>query len=324
MKLSIAWLACLGFALNGWGYDPLEINEETEVGVIDLSFTDLDRDREIPLRVYLPERREALPVIMFSHGLGGSREGSEYLGSHWAHRGYVAVMMQHPGSDSSVWKEAKVKDRMKAMQEAASAKNFRLRVEDVPAVINQLEKWNRQAGHALEGAMDLERIGMSGHSFGAKTTQAVSGEVFIGKARFTDPRIDAACAFSPSPPRRAKSPEDAQKSFSGVGIPWMLMTGTEDESAIGNTSPEQRTWVFPALPPGDKYQLVLDGAEHMAFSDRRLRGQEHRNPNHHRVIKALSTAFWDAHVSGNQEAADWLKGSGPRELMEPGDQWDLK
>jgi hypothetical protein len=81
----------------------------------------------------------------------------------------------------------------------------------------------------------------------------------------------------------------------GVSIPWMLMTGTQDVSAIGDVDVESRLAVFPALPPGGKYELVLHGAEHSAFSDRAVPGdKEQRNPNHHRAILALSAAFWDA------------------------------
>ena len=52
----------------------------------------------------LPTNTAPVPVILFSHGLGGNREGSKFLGEHWAARGYVAVFLQHPGSDDSVWK----------------------------------------------------------------------------------------------------------------------------------------------------------------------------------------------------------------------------
>lgn len=49
---------------------------------------------------------------MFSHGLGGSRSGSAFLGEHWAARSYVAVSLQHPGSDDSVWKSESREDHM--------------------------------------------------------------------------------------------------------------------------------------------------------------------------------------------------------------------
>ena len=44
------------------------------------------------------------PVIIFSHGLGGSRDGYEYLGRHWASHGYVSVHSTHIGSDTSALK----------------------------------------------------------------------------------------------------------------------------------------------------------------------------------------------------------------------------
>ena len=82
-------------------------------------------------------------------GLGGSCEGSAYLGQHWAGRGYVAVFLQHPGSDSAVWQDQAPAKRLQAMREAASAKNFILRVKDVPALLDQLERWNRASSCLL-------------------------------------------------------------------------------------------------------------------------------------------------------------------------------
>ena len=41
----------------------------------DSSWTDPSRGRDLPLRIRLPEAGERLPVIAFSHGLGGSRAG---------------------------------------------------------------------------------------------------------------------------------------------------------------------------------------------------------------------------------------------------------
>jgi hypothetical protein len=160
---------------------------------------------------------------------------------------------------------------------------------------------------------------MSGHSFGAVTTQAVSGQkTQRGTALFTDPRIDAAIIMSPSSPN-AGSPESA---FGEVSIPWLLMTGTKDLAIIGNADMKSRLAVFPALPPGGKYELVLDGAEHSAFTERALPGDtEPRNPNHHRVILALSTAFWDAYLRGDDAAKKWLDGDGPESLLEEGDRW---
>jgi len=321
-------LACCAlFALaaapaSAAAYDPLALAPSGAPRVVDTSIR--DGSREIPLRLYLPAKPAApAAVVLFSHGLGGSREGSAYCGEHWAARGYVAVFLQHPGSDTSVWKDVPREQRMDALRDAANVSNFTKRTSDVGAVLDALERWQKAgSGHELSGRLDLAHIGMSGHSFGAVTTQAVSGQrVPLVGERFRDARITAALAMSPSKPRRG-SAEDA---FGAVKIPWLLMTGTHDGGAIGGQTPATRLAVFPALPRGDKFELVLDGAEHSAFTDRALPGdQKQRNPNHHRAILAISTAFWDAYLRGDAAAKAWLAGDGARGVLEAKDRWRAK
>ncbi len=64
------------------------------------------------------------------------------------------------------------------------------------------------------------------------------------------------------------------------------------------------------------------GAEHSAFTDRALPGDiAPRNPNHHRVILGLTTAFWDTWLREDPAARRWLDGDGPRSALESGDRW---
>lgn len=304
-------------------YNPLTRPNTGQVKTIDLTVQDNIRKRAIPIRVYLLANVKNAPVILFSHGLGGSREGGTYLGEHWSERGYVAVFLQHPGSDESVWKNTGPLRRMTALKKAADSENFLLRVKDVSVVLDQLEIWNRTKGNILEGMIDMKRIGMSGHSFGAITTQAVTGQTAgAANLNYTDPRIKAAVILSPSSPVNKAAPKEA---FKNVKIPWLLMTGTKDIAAIKNINVESRLAVFPSLPPGNKYELVLYNAEHSAFTDRLLPGENvKRNPNHHKVIIALSTAFWDAYLKNDTTAKTWLDSGAPNLLLEPKDRWKKK
>ena len=300
-------------------YDPLTVGTDSSAPR-ELSVTDSARNRVIPLLVSLPTTPEPAPVILFSHGLGGSRSACGYLREQWAGRGYVAVFLQHPGSDESVWRTVPRQQRMRAMKQAASMKNMQARVADVAAVLDALTAWQHEVGHPLAGRLDLDHIGMSGHSFGARTTQAVSGQTGWPAGDGPDSRIDAAVIFSPSSPRL----RSAAASFGEVAIPWLLMTGTEDVAAIGGETVESRLAVFPALPPGDKYQLVLANGQHSAFTERNDSQLADGNPNHHRVIKAISTAFWDAFLKGDKQAEAWLDGDGPQSVLEPADRWQTK
>lgn len=316
--LFVVRFCCAGEA----GYDPLAVDAAAKIATLDLSVSDKARSREIPLRLYLPASTAPAPVLLFSHGLGGSREGSAFLGRHWAARGYLAVFLQHPGSDAAVWKDASVGQKYATLRQAADFKNLLLRVKDVPAVLDQLALWNNADGNALRGRFDLARVGMSGHSFGAVTTQAVSGQSFArAGSTFTDPRIKAALILSPSAPRGS----DAAQAFAKVKIPWMLMTGTKDVAKIVDIGLDARLAVFTALPAGSNYELVLDGAEHSVFTDRSLPGESGgRNPNHHRVILALSTAFWDAYLRADPAAKTWLDGNGPAAVLEKADTFRKK
>ncbi len=304
-------------------YDPLSIPVERKSQPHDLKIEDSSRRREIPIRVFLPESSNPAPVVIFSHGLGGSREGNPYLGQHWSNRGYVVVFVQHLGSDASVWKDEAPANRLASLKKAANIQNSLLRFKDIPATIDQLEKWNRSTDSILYGRLDTSRIGMSGHSFGAVTTQAVSGQKTpLGTAAFTDQRIKAAVIMSPSSPKNAADPK---RLFGSVSIPWLLMTGTNDIAMVGDTDMESRLAVFPALSPGNKYELVLKDGTHEAFSDHLLpNAAKRRNPNHHRVILGLSTAFWDAFLREDKQAIDWLNGSGPSTIIEAGDRWQSK
>jgi hypothetical protein len=181
----------------------------------------------------------------------------------------------------------------------------------------------------------LDKVGMSGHSFGAVTTQAVSGQGFGGrgagsKALLTDSRIDAAIIMSPSSPKRGTP----QQAFGTASLPWLLMTGTKDVADLlggrseNDQSPESvlnsRLAVFPALPSGDKYELILYEAGHEAFTDREIFGKEARNPNHHRAILGISTAFWDWYLRGDASAKEWLCGDGAKSILEEEDSWRMK
>ncbi|MFT5497567.1 MAG: putative dienelactone hydrolase [Kiritimatiellia bacterium] len=328
MKTHITLLITLTFsvstAMAEKAYTPREGTDPVNIQDAEFSYAYNNAQREVPLKLYSPEHQAAaLPVILFSHGLGGSRENSVYLGEHWARLGYVVVLMQHAGSDESVWKTTDRAKRLSKMKEAANYQNYMARTADVQATLNQLETWNKK-GERLAGLLDLEHVGMSGHSFGAVTTQAVSGQAFGEFQKSpTDARIDAALAMSPSTPAMGK-PADA---FGSVAIPWLLMTGTKDRSIIRRTTPESRREVFIHLPdktPDQFYELVFEGAEHMAFSDRTLRGAEHRNPQHHRAILAISTAFWDACLKGDETAVAWLNSDAVRKQLSEQDVWQKK
>ena len=265
---------------------------------------DSARSRTVPVKVYLPDADSPQPVIVFSHGLGGSRNNSPYLGKHWAGAGYVAVFVQHPGSDADVWKSVARAERMSALKKAASLHSALDRFADIPFVLDQLDAWNTEEGHALFGRLDLDYIGMTGHSFGAGTTQAMMGQKYPGGRDVQEARIDAFLPMSPSDGKAV----NGSAAFGHITSPVLFMTGTEDGSPIDpTTDPASRRIPYASVPEGDAFELVFEGGDHMAFSGRTLTGEKQRQSRTHPAIQRISTKFWDAYLRNDEEARAWLK-----------------
>ncbi|HEY0553536.1 MAG TPA: hypothetical protein VGG20_04675 [Thermoanaerobaculia bacterium] len=273
-----------------------------------LSWQDTARDRPVPVKIYSPATGKGpFPVIVFSHGLGGSREGYEYLGRQWASQGYVAVHVEHLGSDTAAFKKGG--RILKELREAAAdPANALARPLDVRFVLDQLEKVNR-GGSPLAHRLDLDRIGMAGHSFGAWTTLAVAGQAIGRLGSSADPRIKAAIAMSAPAPRRRES---LDRAYAGIHIPILHMTGTRDDSPLGETSAAERRLAYDHIQGADQYLVTFQGGDHMIFSGRLLgdRGDREKDPLFHSLILQSTTAFWDAYLKGDTAAKAWLAQGG--------------
>ena len=115
-----------------------------------LSWQDAARDRPVPVKIYSPATGKGpFPVIVFSHGLGGSREGYEYLGRQWASQGYVAVHVEHLGSDTFLYVDAGPLGMLTAryLGELSLHAGDRVSLVPDPARIHRFD----QSGNAIRG-----------------------------------------------------------------------------------------------------------------------------------------------------------------------------
>jgi predicted dienelactone hydrolase len=177
-------------------------------------------------------------------------------------------------------------------------------------LIDELTALNAQPGHLLEGAIDPERIGMSGHSFGGYTSFALAGPAFpLGT--FTEPRIKAILPQAP-----AAFFFDAA-FFAAIDVPTLIVGGSLDETT---EFPENQQAPFDAMLPGAAIVALaeLPAAGHFTFSDfcevdRALVGflggfDEACEPRHlpwryaHDIVNFLSLQFFDGVLNGNAAA----------------------
>jgi len=278
------------------------------------------RNRPVPVKVYLPAKApKPAPVVVFSHGLGGSREGYEYLGRHWASHGYVSVHLQHLGSDAAVWRGKRGAEAMAAMRRAAAdRRNAVNRPRDVSFAIDELTRLNRGDAQ-FKGRLDLKRIGMAGHSFGAYTTLAAVGQSF-GRRGMTlgDKRIKAAIPMSAPVATRG----DLDKAYGGIVVPCLHMTGTRDSSIIGKTTIAQRRLPFDHSKSCRRYMVTFAGGDHMVFSGVRRRGDGSKDSRFHDLIRQSTTAFWDAYLKRDAKAEGWLARGGFAAVMGRDGKWE--
>ena len=270
---------------------------------------DAARDRDVPAKIYFPkEGAGPCPVIIFSHGLGGSREHYEYLGRHWAGCGYVSVHLQHVGSDAAWWKGQPPGEVPKAMLGATlDPRNAANRPKDVSFAIDQLTALNGDAGSPLHGRLDMKRLGVAGHSFGGFTSMAIAGQDF-GPAQWAEPRVKAVIQMS-APVAR---PAVRDRAYAKITTPVFHMTGTRDDSPIGETKADERRIPFDKMTAAETCLVIFKDGDHMIFSGRPGLDAERKKQDavFQEIICAGSTAYWDARLRDDAAAQAWLMDGG--------------
>ncbi len=243
----------------------------------------------MPVRLYLPDGAEAgkpVPLVVFSHGIGGSRLGYSYLGRYWASQGYASLHLQHVGSDRNLW-VGNPFGLVGRLHDAAQDKEAIARVLDLHFALDQL-----LAG-PLAARLDANRIVAAGHSYGANTTLLAAGaqvERAGQKLDFRDPRIKAAIILS-APPFYGES--DPAKILAGITVPTLHVTATDDIIRIPGyySGATDRVAVFDATGSPRKALAVFAGGSHSMFTDRSGTGGMALNPKVKDATRALSLAF---------------------------------
>lgn len=270
-------------------------------------FIDLARDnRRVPYKIYYPDVAGKFPVIIWSHGLGGSRDGAGFISRFLASHCYVIVHVQHLGTDSSLW-EGKPGHPWDVIRNSHYGTGEVLnRYCDIPFALDQL------SGLEMAAMMDLSLIGMSGHSFGANTTQVMAGQAF-GKPgalqHLKESRFKAGILYSPVPSFNTESARD--EIYGSIDLPLFHMTGTDDTSPIEGFGYERRLEVSHYSGGPEQALLILNGGDHMVYNG--SRGQLGDNPkrkDHEDIIKVAALAYWNTYLKNDRAARTWLLNGG--------------
>jgi predicted dienelactone hydrolase len=305
-----------------------------------LTMNDLFRKRIFAVDMYLPqskaktEAKPPFPLIVISHGVAEDRETFAYAAKHLATYGFAVAVVEHPGSDAT-----KIQQYFAGLSTPPEAQELINRPLDVKFLLDELQS-NKKSYANLQGLVNLQEVGVIGHSYGGYTALTLAGgnfdingirrncnpnkslnlsvflqcranELLQNKVKIPtlqDSRIKAVMTMNP-----LSSVVLGKQGLSKIQAPVMLMGGSQD--IITPAIPEQVN-PFIWLQTKNKYLAIIDNGTHFSTSEK-LDSSEGVLPVPKELIgpdpaiaqtyvKSLSVAFFQTHLLNQQQYQPYL------------------
>jgi predicted dienelactone hydrolase len=288
---------------------------------------DRQRQRRIVVDFYQPSSTTPAPVVVFSHGLASNRNDLTDLAENLAANGYAVAVVEHPYSNTQ-----QVQNLLRGLaREVTEPIEFVERPRDITYLLDELEIRN-QSGR-WQNRLNLQQVGVVGHSFGGYTALALAGAdidfdnlnrvcnqpqfnlnlanlslllqcsaLQLPETDYTlrDNRIQAAFTFNP-----IGSALFGEAGLQQLNVPVMVVAGSEDWVAPPLL---EQICPFTWLKSPQKYLAVIQGGGHgyddaPALQNGLLNGLAGPDPATAKAfVNALSLAFFESHLQDNPEA----------------------
>ena len=299
------WL-CVGLAVLAAGASSSETLYKVEPGPYDvrivdeLTLTDAVQGRDVTLRLLYPDGAGPFPLVVYSTGAFCWPQMYDRVTTHWVSHGYVVITPNHLDSPNNA--EPPRPDQFSDLLPS--------RLRDVSFVVDELDEISEQA--KIAGKIDQERIAIGGHSFGAVISMMKTGLYLKDEYKGSwgepyDARFQAAVLMSAPGPGMEQMTDNA---YDGLSKPLIATGGTND---VGRIDPgdypraEWRTVAYQLAPPGDKYSVIVQDADHYlgGLICNPERGGE-PDPEGVAIVRAMTTAFLDAYIKDDEVALEFL------------------
>lgn len=246
-------------------------------------------------------RATPFPLLVFSHGFGGSGLSSVFITEALAAQGWIVVCPDHHDAHSAVRIRGGQQDFDRRGMVQVANRIAASSPADRDQYLYRVQEMQRTLQGILESRVfgpliNRQQIAVGGHSFGGFTALGLSGPL----PQYYDPRIKAILLFSTGAGAYLYTQDELQR----VHIPLMLLVGEKErEQKRGtNTMAELSTRIFEAVS-APRYLLEVRGANHFSFNNgfksnwasRWLSGSE----TGFAVIRRYGIAFLQKYVAGD-------------------------
>ncbi len=205
------------------------------------------------------DKLEKYPVLIFSHGITGSRHLHQILFEHLASKGYIVFALDHSfDANLTIFPNGKIADYRSEITGHPDSvlireKQINTRAFDIGFIIDQIREI--EAGmidSKLSGRLDLDRVALGGHSYGGATAILASYNHEIVKACVV---LDG--WISPIPDKVISE---------GINVPFLFMgrPSWHDSDYPGNY---ERLADLITHSSNEKYDLRINQTLHLDYTD---------------------------------------------------------
>lgn len=181
------------------------------------------------------------PLLVFSHGNGGTRAGYTFWYDHMASHGYIVVAPDHTGNSRFTFVDGKIVPFNGDLRQY-SGEN---RPKDVSFLLDKMTELSNAEGSQFLGRIDLNAIGVAGMSFGGFTAIHTIN---------TDTRIKAMAALAP-----------VWRERTNYKTPVLMMIGSEDKTIGTRGNDNNRKYYDESKGP--HYLVEIKDAGHFTFTN---------------------------------------------------------
>ncbi len=300
-----------------------------------LSFENPPREGSIPFDLYLPQNSAnlpSIPVIVISHGVSSGRRAFVYLAQHLASHGYAVVVPEHDDDNQ------KYEQFLAGVDRPPHPITLISRPHDISLALDELEQLVQNGAYTN---LEVNNVGVLGHSLGGFTALAVAGAEFNfealhrdcslddrdrpslnisllvqcdlldveadGPFQLRDERIQAVFAMSPP-----TSLFFGEAGLAAIDLPTLFLATSAD--IVVPAIPEQ-VLPYQWLGSSDRYLVMAENATHFTFLQGNLTEGAIPLPSNllgpdpqaaQPYLKALSLAFFDRHLRDQTRAEGYL------------------